>query len=275
MFTVFIDDSGTDPRQPSAIASALVIPASQIEALDYTWDAFKREEFITDFHTSECVAAQKGTDFEHWGSQRKSRTCWKVREIAKQYAVTAFSCAVFRKDYDELVTGELREFVGKYHYTWAVWSVLRNLEAWALLNKIETPFEFVFDWMGDSKRNEAKREIETVMAQQEITRPGFFEGRYSFRKRTEHPGLQCSDFLAWTCYQYARSAYYQSPMHPIAWDAFWDMDRYRNQGWLYALTQTREQIRAWVASEAADEIRKARRRSWIEQNKKKRREGTV
>ena len=275
MFTVFIDDSGTDPRQPSAIAAALIIPSVQIEALDRTWEEFRREEYISDFHTSECVAAQRGTEFELWGSQRKHRICWKVREITKQYAVHAFSNAVFRKDYDDLAKGELREFVGKYHYTWAVWSVLRNLEAWAKYYKIDTPFEFVFDWMGESKRNESKREIESVMAQQERGKPGFYEGRYSFRKRAEHPGLQCSDFLAWTCYQYARSVYYQSPMHHIAWDAFWDMDKYQNQTWLHALTQTREQLSAWVESEANDEVRKERRRSWIEQNKRKRSNGVV
>ena len=268
MFTVFIDDSGTDPRQPSAIAAALIVPAGQIEALDRAWEQFKREEFISDFHTAECVAAQKGTDFEHWGSQRKHRTCWKVREIAKQYGVSAFSIAVFRKDYDALVTGELRDFCGKFHYTWAVWSILRNLERWAVYHKIETPFEFVFDWMGENKRNEAKREIELVMMQSEDTKPGFYDGKYSFRKRVDHPGLQCSDFLAWTCYQYARSVYYRSPMHPIAWDAFWDMDQYQNQSWLYALTQTREQISAWVESEAKDEIRKERRHNWIEKHKR-------
>jgi hypothetical protein len=269
MFTVFIDDSGTDPRQPSAIAAALIIPAAQLEEFDREWAEFKREEFISEFHTAECVAAQRGTDFEGWGSQRKSRICWKVREITKKYAVNAFSVAVFRKDYDDLVTGELRDFVGKYHYTWAVWSVLRNLAAWAQYHRIETPFEFVFDWMGPNKKNEARREIETVMALQESMKPGFYEGHYSFRRRADHPGLQCSDFLAWTCYQYARSVYYQSPMQLIAWDAFWDMDGHQKQTWLYALTQTREQLSAWVASEANDEVRKERRRVGLQVHKKR------
>jgi hypothetical protein len=264
MFTVYVDDSGTDPKQPTAIAAALIIPGSQIIALENAWEKFKHCQFITEFHSSECVAGKEKSEFEGWSSQRKKRVCWQVREITKQFSAYAFSIAISKKDFDEVVTGELRDFGGRFHYSWAVWHLLRNLDAWAVFHNVTEPFEFVFDWMGESKRNEAKREIETVMAQWEAMKPGFFDGHYSFRKRQLTPGLQCSDLLAWSCYQYARSAFYRSPIHPIAWETFWDYDAFKNRGWITAITQTREQLQHWVELEAADDVRKERRRKWGE-----------
>lgn len=266
MFTVFIDDSGTDPKQPIAIASALIIPASGIVALENAWEDFKRLNFINEFHTSECVAGQKGTEFESWSSQRKKRVCYEVREITKRFATQAISMAITKKDFDDLVTGELRDFGGKYHYSWAVWSLLRHMDAWAVFNRVDTPFEFVFDWMGEnSKRNEAKLEIEAVMAQWELVKPGFFAGHFSFRRRKITPGLQCSDLLAWSCYQFARSAYLKTPAHTVAWETFWDYESHlRDREWLRAMIQTREQLEDWVKRENADELRKQRRRDWLE-----------
>ena len=54
------DDSGTDPNQTIAIGCALIIPAALIAELDHTWAGLLRDEFIPEFHTSECVAGQDG-----------------------------------------------------------------------------------------------------------------------------------------------------------------------------------------------------------------------
>ena len=41
MFTVYIDDSGSDPNQPVANATALIVPGRRILALQREWDALK------------------------------------------------------------------------------------------------------------------------------------------------------------------------------------------------------------------------------------------
>ena len=78
MFTVFIDDSGTSTTQPIAIASALVFPAIRLAELEDTWNDFLRNEFIPEFHTSECAAGQSGTPFANWSWQRKRLVCGRV-----------------------------------------------------------------------------------------------------------------------------------------------------------------------------------------------------
>jgi hypothetical protein len=269
MFTVYIDDSGTDPNQPTAIASALIVPAARLEELEESWQRFKVDNLISEFHSSECAAGQIGTEFSQWSSQRKHHVFYQVREITKKFAVNAFSFAIYKSDYDELIQGELREFGGKYHYTWAVDTVIRTLNQWAVAHQSNDPFEYIFDWMGERKRNNAKQEIEEEMAKWESIKPGFYEGHYSFRKRRDHPALQCADLLAWTCYQFARSAALKVPTHPIAWQTYWDFERHLNESWLGAFIQTREQLRNWANSEANDPIRIERRRAWLETQRKR------
>lgn len=269
MFTVYIDDSGTDPSQSLAIAAGIIVPATNIDPLDRAWSELLDYEFIRGFHSSECAAGQEGTDFENWSWQRKKRVFWKVREITKTFAVKAFSCAINKADYDQFVTGELRDVGGKYHYTWAVRHVVAYLDMWALLNGISIPFEYLFDWMGESKRNSAKREIEIVMSQAESVRAGFYEGQYQFKKRRNHPGLQCVDLLAWSCYQFGRSAIFQVPCHPLAWESFWDFDAHNQKNWLHAVTQKPEDLKIWAEQESADERSQRRRRLWLDAHKKK------
>src|SRR5271163_1372267 len=55
MFALFVDDSGTDPSQHVAIATALVIPAIQIVRLEDEWEKFRKKESFKCFHTSELV----------------------------------------------------------------------------------------------------------------------------------------------------------------------------------------------------------------------------
>jgi hypothetical protein len=78
MADVFIDDSGTDPRQKVAIASALIVKSCEIVALDGEVTALAvKENFIgengfPDFHTSECVAGNIKSTFAKWNEEKSS-----------------------------------------------------------------------------------------------------------------------------------------------------------------------------------------------------------
>jgi hypothetical protein len=259
MVTVFIDDSGTDPDQTVAIASALIIESRRIVSLDREVTALgSREGFIgeggfPDFHTSECVAGNSKSFFAGWDEAKKSRVCWSMRQIAEKYGINACSIAIDRSLYDELVPlgSALREEGGRFHYTWAVRELVKNLESWSGAQGHQVPLEYIFDWMGKDKRNPAKKEIEAVMAEAEGNKPGFYAGHYAFRCRVQTPSLQCADILAWTCYRFALYKLEGKPLRPIAREGFADFDAYSPQGvkWLLAVVQTREQLQAWVAGE--------------------------
>jgi hypothetical protein len=46
MFTAYVDDSGTDPNQAVAIASAWIIPGRQIIRLEKEWDTLKKKVWL-------------------------------------------------------------------------------------------------------------------------------------------------------------------------------------------------------------------------------------
>lgn len=165
MFTAYIDDSGSDPSQHVANATALIVPGRRMLALERQWEAFKKKEHFTDFHTSVFVARNPHTEFSGWDDNKQKRVFLRVRRIIKKFGVKVYSFTVHKKDYDDVVPADLRKYIGQYHYSWAIRQAIAHLVAWRVHYRVESPLEYVFDWM---KKNDPRRlEIETVMSQGE------------------------------------------------------------------------------------------------------------
>ncbi len=261
MIEVFIDDSGTAPDQKVAIASALIIESRRIARLNQEVTALARQEgFLSDanspdFHTSECVSGNHKSVFAAWDESKKNRVCAGMRRIAKQYGVNACSIAITKSDYDALVPigSELRTQGGKFHYTWAVRELIRQIERWRLSQGLTSPMSYVFDCMGSDAKNIRKKEVESVMRKAELRNPGHYADRYVFGRRNQIPALQCADILAWTCYRFALSVLKGDPLNEIARTGFWDFQNYKPSGgdWLLAIVQTRAQLQGWVERQSS------------------------
>ena len=271
-FTVFLDDSGTSPSQHIAIASAVIIPAARLKALEKEWDNLKAKEQFTCFHMSEFAALNPKSEFATW-ADKQDRIAKRIRQIVKKYVVQAFSMSVVKEDYDAIVPYELRKYVNKFHYSWAVTTVLSLVGRWSLISKVTSPIEYIFDNMGkpsDPKR----REVEDIMElSEEISISQGKAGEYahwSFRDRCELPALQCADIIAWTCYQHALFVFRKTPMKQLAQDMFNDFEAH-GKDWLFPGTITKENLEDWAKKELADgvaikrfkefEARKAARKS--------------
>jgi hypothetical protein len=252
MITVFIDDSGTSPNHTVAIAAGLIVESSRVKSLNSEFEALKQAEGFSYFHTSECVAGNKKSEFANWDSEKKQRVCSRVRQIAMKYSVQACTIAIDRLLYDEIIPEHIRKEGGKFHYTWAAGYLIEILDHWVKRKGLDTPIEYIFDGMGNDKKNSRKKEIEAVMSKAEERRPGFYKGHYFFRSSKDNPGLQCADILAWSCYQFALSKLTKIPPKKIGVDGFWDFEKYQPIGinWLYAIVQTREQLQNWVKQKA-------------------------
>jgi Protein of unknown function (DUF3800) len=255
MFSAYIDDSGTDPNQRAAIATALVVAAAQIIPLEREWDKLKKKHGFSDFHTSEMVARNYKSDFADWDEAKQRRVFQRVREISRKYSIgsAAVSFAVNKADYDNVVPLEYRNHLGG-HYTWAVRHLMNFLEAWKQSRKIP-PLEYIFDWAEPGC--EERAEIETVMAQtesisQQRGRPGEFTN-YAFRRRKDVPALQCVDAIGWTCYQQALLQFRKVPMHKLADEAWKGYGAHlEQQGWLQCFTVREDNLRKWISAEIAD-----------------------
>jgi hypothetical protein len=253
-FTIFLDDSGTSPSQHVAIASALIIPASRLIALEKEWDAFRVKEQFSCFHMSEFAALNPKSEFAGWAN-KQNRVAARIRQIVKKYAVKALSMSVNKEDYDAVVPHELRKYVNKFHYSWAISTILAVVERWALLSKVTSHFEYIFDNMGkpsDPKRREVEDILELC---EEIAIKQGKAGQYAhwtFRNRCELPALQCADIIAWTCYQHAMLVFRKTPMKQLATDMWNDFYNHLNKEWLFPGTITRSNLEEWVKGEMAD-----------------------
>jgi len=259
MFTVYIDDSGTDPGQQVAIASGLILPVRRLAAFENEWMNFLKKEGITEFHTSECAARNKRSEFVNWDEERVQRVVARARQIIRKYFPKAFSISINKAVYDEVIPDEFRRVIGKYHYTWGVDAVCGFIWDWA--NKRNVPIEYVFDNLDQKSQRVQRREIEIVMSHGEVMHPGAFAGHYSFRNRKEVPALQCADLFAWTCYQRSLEAMAGKVLHPVAkecWEQFssWDED-----AWCGAWVATKEQLKDWVRRVYADPVEMERIRN--------------
>lgn len=261
MFTVYVDDSGTAPDQPVAVAAALIISPRQIISLDSNWRGFREKYGFADFHSSECVARNGKSIFAGWDESKVKAAFYRARQIIKQKTSKAFSVTVYKSDFDAEASMEWRNTGGgQNHYTWALRTLLSILISWHGKRRIELPYEFVFDWIG----NREKPEIEMLLAQFESVWPERIEGHYQFRKRQDVPGLQAADVLAWTCYGVSRLVFRNTPLCNIAEESFRDFSTYRNGEWLDALTFERDALREAIADQA-DSAAEKQRREWFEQ----------
>jgi hypothetical protein len=267
MFTIYIDDSGTDPSQRVAIASVLIVPAARITALDREWKALKEKEGFTSFHMSECAAFNKNSEFAGWDDAKQQRVISRVRRLGMKFGLKGLSLAINKVDYDEVVSSVLK-YTDEYHYTWAIRNILSLIDRWAQQANVTLPLEYVYDWMDPKTQREAKAEIDTVMAQaEELACEAGKAGRYtnySFRRRQDIPALQCTDALAWTCYRFALFAHQKVPLNPIAqesWDAY---SKHQNGTWLYAIGAKREHLKDWAEREIKDGRSLERFKAWEE-----------
>lgn len=268
-FTSYIDDSGTSPDHRVATATALVIPGARLNALEGEWLRLKTKEGLTTFHTSECLARNRKSEFANWEDGKPERVLKRVRQIGKKYGAIAFSYAVNKSHYDTLVHEELKSHVGG-HYTWTIRHIIAALDKWAAITKMSEPFEYVFDWIDPKSQREARDEINTVMAQVEDASGN--TGRYanySFRRRPDVIGLQCVDALAWTCYQQALFAHFNVPLKNIALESWKDYVAYCKGEWLGAFFMTREQLADWAEREEKDGRSLERFKAWEAKHPKK------
>jgi hypothetical protein len=241
VYSSFIDDSGTDPNQPVAIASAIIIPAVKLERLETEWATFLDKEEITDFHTSVCVFRNPKYQFANWDDTRVRRVLKRVQQVIFKYSVKGFSVVIHKVPHDKKVPALVRNVVGNNHYTYAVDGVISWVYKWA--SERGVPIEYVFDTV-DRKTQKAQRtEIDRIMMNAEIACPGWFAGHYSFRKREDVPALQCADLFAWACYQRASEKIVSKPMSAIAgecWNRFYE-------------AKSREWCNIWVAEPYAQQ----------------------
>ena len=165
--TMYIDDSGTSPKNEVAVAAGWIAPIQEWKKFERDWERAKRvkgDEFSC-FHMAEFAFGKKESEFENWSYEKKKRVLTRLSNIIKQRASKGFCLCVKKKDYDDLVPQELRAARGQDHYTWVVRNVLGLIRKWRVANKLRMPVEYIFDWI--EPREVRRKEIENAFAMAE------------------------------------------------------------------------------------------------------------
>ncbi|MHB8756304.1 MAG: DUF3800 domain-containing protein [Candidatus Acidiferrales bacterium] len=277
MFTLYLDDSGTHPNHKVAVATALIIPAAKIPALESEWNAFRKKEGFECFHASVCNAGSKNqkSEFRDWSEEKIDRVFERTGCIAKKYGVMAISSAVNKRYYDEEIPADYKKYTGRYHYTWCLSYAITYAEHWRLSSpqRSKYPFEFIFSWM-DENDGPAKKEVNDVMlyserASREFGGIGDYE-HYAFRRPSGIPALQLVDGIAWASNRYALHKIHEMYIPERAKQSLKFLGGDLGpDGWLKAFHFSREKLREYIRKEQADGRTLERFRRWEKEDREK------
>jgi hypothetical protein len=248
-------------ESPRVVAAAWISPVPRWIGFNKDWETAKAKWGFDCFHTSECLAGNPKSEFGTWPETKRVKLIRRVAQLSHQRASQGFGVCVTKKDYDEVVPAPLKEKIGRFHYTWAVRTLIGLIEQWRA-NRTTEPTEYIFDRMQKTgKDRDKKREIELIFDRCEnqpdvLRRYGIFKGCYSFRDRCEVTPLQASDLLAWMVFQRGRYELTGKKPDSIAIEIF---EAFTRSGKVYANIFTREQLQdgvsAWTTNpELYDEL---------------------
>ena len=240
MFTTFIDDSGTAPEQKVLVACGIVVPTARLGRLESEWNSFKEKEGIPDFHASVCLARNQHSPFATWNDETVRRVFAQIRQFTIRFSVHGFCIGIYKKDYDEVLTADLKAAVGDSYFTWALSSVLGLALDFADSQK--APMHFVFDHADKVLR----REIIDGLEFSETIYPNRIAGHWNFGKRVDVPALQAVDLFAWSCFQQFKRARLNQSIHAIAEETDKGFADGRNGKWRIVQSLNRQGIEKWV-----------------------------
>ena len=175
-----------------------------MDGLDHNWKRHLdtplcgRKDRISRFHAYDCY--QSNGEFAGWTRTETDYFRHQLRTLIIESGVAAYGIACVRKDYDELISGDLRGVLGSPEGYCINQCFVRSLR-WVQENTFDPKVTFVFD----DRPSEVKRYAGAVydaFAKWTIA-PPHLTG-YAFLSSKALCPLQAADLVAWELYQNAK-----------------------------------------------------------------------
>lgn len=205
MITAYFDDSGTHGEQSDIVLVAGVFGTeARMESLDRNWKRHLdsplcgRKDPIKRFHAYDCDNSVG--DFLRWNRTETDYFRHQLRTVIIESEVAAYGLACARKDYDELILGDLRAVLGTPEGFCINQCFVRSL-AWAQTNTFDPQMTFVFDNRPDGVQRYAGTVYDVF---EKHTQPPPYLAGYAFLNSTKVRPLQAADLVAWELYRYAK-----------------------------------------------------------------------
>jgi len=202
MLGAYLDDSGSHSTSDIVITAGVAGTEWRLESLEKFWRKELAQPLeslkpsLKRFHMAECQDSRG--EFERWTRTETDYLCHRLGTVIIDSGVMAYGMACSRKDWDELVTGDIRAVWGDPEGM-CITNCFTKLIAWAQQFTFDPEMRFVFD----NRTKEVERRARAVFDafQRRIEKPRLAEISFGSSQKNLH--LQAADMVAWEFYQYA------------------------------------------------------------------------
>lgn len=161
MLGAYLDDSGTHSTSDIVIVGGLAGTEWQLRSLEKPWQQHLdrpldgRKPSLRQFHMTECQDSRG--EFEGWTRTETDYFCHQLQTVIIESGVVAYGMACSRKDWDDLVTGDIRAVWGNSE-SMCIINCFTRMIGWAQAFTFDPEMSFIFD----SRTKEIARRAQAV-----------------------------------------------------------------------------------------------------------------
>ncbi len=257
MLTAYFDDSGTHATSNVVLVAGIFGTEWQLTSLERLWLPHLEQPLcgqkprLRRFHAYECNNSLG--EFTGWTRTETDYFCHQLQTAIIESGVSAYGIAISRQDWDEIITGGLRIFLGGDAEGYAITQCITCTVNWAQRNTFDPKLTFVFDNRPSEIQRHAKAigdAFEKVTGSPEITGCAFLSS-YDVKP------LQAADLFAWEVYQHANEIFNSGIIQPPTRSALKRLNENIQMKTQYANRKSIKQIADYIRSQPQDYIEAA------------------
>jgi hypothetical protein len=205
MITAYFDDSGTHGESDIVLVAGVFGTEARMDCLDRNWKPHLdaplggRKGPIKRFHAYDCDNSVG--EFSGWTRTETDYFRHELRTVIIESDCAAYGLACSRKDWNEIITEDLRSVIGDPEGFCINQCFVRSV-GWAQAKTFDPSMKFVFD----NRPNGVQRYVGAVCDAFErwVDPPPQLIG-YTFASSMKVKPLQAADLIAWELYRHANA----------------------------------------------------------------------
>ena len=213
MLSAYFDDSGTHDTSDVVLVAGIMGTEWQLTALERLWSPhienplYGRKPKLRRHHATDCYNSTN--EFSGWTRTETDYFSHQLQTAITDSGVYAYGMACSRKDYEDVVVGDMKGFLGDAEGFCITQCFVRSLE-WAQENTFDPEITFVFD----SRPSEIQRRAMAIEDAFKRHTPVPKIVGCAFLSSYDIKPLQAADLYAWEVYQHAKQIVIDGTIEP-------------------------------------------------------------